>query len=192
MKTRFAKLSLTHAVLLFILLIASGGVGYYSAVNYPGESREILDEVAKGFEGAETLDSFSLFLYIFGSNTAKAFLAMTLGFFFGIVPVFFIAVNGFLVGMIGTIIVRQEGLETLLLGIAPHGVFEIPGMILAAAYGLLLGGALWEKIRRGESVRPRIEFALRNFGMYVVPLLALAAAIEVSLTAFLLGGATGQ
>jgi uncharacterized membrane protein SpoIIM required for sporulation len=75
------------------------------------------------------------------------------------------------------------------LGIATHGIFEIPGAILASAYGLTLGKAFLQKLRRGRPLTLALITALRQFGVVVLPLLAIAAFIEVFVTSAFVRGA---
>jgi uncharacterized membrane protein SpoIIM required for sporulation len=68
-------------------------------------------------------------------------------------------------------------------------IFEIPSAILASAYGLMLGKAFLQKLRRGSPLTPTLLTALRQFGIVVLPLLAIAAFIEVFVTSAFVRGA---
>jgi stage II sporulation protein M len=90
---------------------------------------------------------------------------------------------------VGTLVAFSEGVRFVTLGIAPHGIFEIPGAILASAYGLMLGKAFLQKLRHGRPLTPTLLTALRQFSVIVLPLLAIAAFIEVFVTSALVRGA---
>ena len=65
----------------------------------------------------------------------------------------------------------------------PHGVFEIPALLLAASYGLWLVVMVVRRMRGKESTLLRfyIEHAFRRYFAIVFPLLIVAAAIETAL-----------
>jgi stage II sporulation protein M len=179
-----------HLIILTVLFVASAVLGYSAATLHPEEASKLLHTILRDIkERIGSLDKVSLFLFIFGTNTAKAFLAMIFGTFFGIVPVLFVMMNGFILGLVGTLVAFSEGVRFVTLGIAPHGIFEIPGAILASAYGLTLGKAFLQKLRRGRPLTLALITALRQFGVVVLPLLAIAAFIEVFVTSAFVRGA---
>ncbi len=178
-----------HLIILTVLFAASAVLGYYAATSHPDESSKLLGTLLREIkECISSFDKTSLFLFIFGTNTAKAFLVMIFGTFFGIAPALFVIFNGFVLGLMGTLVAFSEGVRFFTLGIAPHGIFEIPGVIIASAYGLMLGNAFFQKLRRRGPFKPALLTALRQFGVVVLPLLAIAAFIEVFVTSALLRG----
>ncbi len=181
-----ARGAIRHAVVLSALFVIAAALGFVAGNAAPKETEKILALLAKEVAGVGDLSKVSLFILIFGSNAVKVFLAMTLGTFFGIVPVLFVGFNGLILGIIGTAVWGAEGARILLLGTIPHGIFELPGLILASAYGMLLGGAFWRKIHSRGAFKLALSFALQKFGMIVIPLLALASFIETFITAALL------
>jgi len=79
-------------------------------------------------------------------------------------------------------------------GILPHGLIEIPIIIMAAAVGLKLGEISIKKVLRkfrpqplrpeGEEtdLKAELEAALNFFLKFLFPLLILAAAVEIFVT----------
>ena len=65
----------------------------------------------------------------------------------------------------------------------PHGVFDLPSLLIAASYGLWLGVTVVRRMRGKESalLRFHIGHAFRRYLTVVFPLLILAAAIETAL-----------
>jgi stage II sporulation protein M len=178
-----------NVIILTVLFVASAVLGYCAATSYPEEASKLLGTILRDIkERIGSLDKASLFLFIFGTNTAKAFLAMVFGTFFGIAPVLFVTLNGFVLGLMGTLVAFSESVRFVTLGIAPHGIFEIPGAILASAYGLMLGKAFFRKLRGRGPFTPALLTALRQFGVVVLPLLVIAAFIEVFVTSALVRG----
>jgi uncharacterized membrane protein SpoIIM required for sporulation len=81
---------------------------------------------------------------IMTNNIQVAFLAFSAGILFGLGTIYILFVNGMLVGSLSAV-VSDADLATLsnLWGfIAPHGVIEIPAILLAGSAGLILGHAL--------------------------------------------------
>ena len=73
--------------------------------------------------------------------------------------------------------------------VLPHGVLEIPAVILSAGYGLWLGVTFAKRIRRRDMVGfgNQVIHAIRMFFLVAFPLFILAALIETFLI-FSMGG----
>ena len=74
----------------------------------------------------------------------------------------------------------------------PHGVLEIPAIILSAAYGLCLGVTFANRIRQRDMVGfgDQVIHGIRMFFKVAFPLFILAALIETFLI-FSMGGVPG-
>lgn len=124
-----------------------------------------------------------VFLFILVNNLLATILMLLLGVAFGILTMFGIVSNGLVLGVLWVQAAGITGYWEAVLEVLPHGVFEIPAMLLAAAYGLRLGMAALERIR-GRKVLPisgQLKYALRRYVEIVLPLLVIAAAIETML-----------
>lgn len=124
-----------------------------------------------------------IMIIIFLKNLLASATAMLLGLGLGIVPMMVATSNGFLLGIVGYSAVQQEGWLYLAAGILPHGIIELPVVLLSVAIGIRLGhllalSILREKADLSGEVRVAIHFLLR----WVMPLLFLAAAIETFIT----------
>lgn len=124
---------------------------------------------------------------IFWNNLKVIIFAMLLGVFFGIPSLAIVYLNGLLIGIVGGIS-KEQGvtLVQFCLGIIPHGIFEIPAFLLAAAIGLRIGFMILPVLRpRRTTLIELLEPVLRVISIGVktiVPLLVIAAVIEVTLT----------
>lgn len=110
------------------------------------------------------------------------------GFFtFGLLPLANIAVNAFIIGTLLNILsirMAVSPFRVIFFGILPHGLFEIPALVLAGALGIRLGAAVLRRLA-GRSDKPLTAYlgeSARTFGLVIVPLLLLAAIIEGTLT----------
>lgn len=152
-----------------------------------GDSFGMLWSYLEEFVQSIPENNFILFFIIFGNNTIKSFLAMIFGAFFCVIPVLFIAFNGLVIGVASSFIVDNSGLRYLLIGLMPHGVIEIPMVLLSAAVGINLGLESIRKIKSKDGdVKRELTKGLKLFSVLILPLLFVAALIESFITPFLL------
>lgn len=161
-----------------------------------------IEEQLKGIEGiAEKVrDSqqpqLLLFVLIFFNNLAVALFCIFAGFFFGLFPLFSLLVNGMTLGYIGEAQWVEDRWMIYLKGILPHGILEIPAIVIACAYGIRFGMMIVKGLLTIGSAQRRALFRAEFFRFLrlTVPLciflaivLLLAAIIESTLTLWLLG-----
>ncbi|MEN3035223.1 MAG: stage II sporulation protein M [Candidatus Methanosuratincola sp.] len=108
-----------------------------------------------------------------------------------VVPAAILLLNGYLLGMVGTIVTNEISLWAALAALAPHGIFEMPALVIAAAAGFRLGIAVLKKIvskiRKKEfSVSNDFEKSLRLFVLSAI-LLFVAAIMETYVTPLFMG-----
>jgi uncharacterized membrane protein SpoIIM required for sporulation len=124
---------------------------------------------------------------IFWNNLKVVVFSMVLGVFFGIPSLAIVYLNGLLIGIVGGMS-EEQGVNMLqfCLGIIPHGIFEIPAFLFAAAIGVRIGFVILpvlhpRRTRLVELLEP--VFNLVSVGLrIIVLLLVIAAVIEVTLT----------
>jgi stage II sporulation protein M len=117
-----------------------------------------------------------LFGYIFLNNLRASFLAIFLGVFFGVVPLVNAITNGYLIGFVSRYAVNQGGIF-ILWRLLPHGIFELPAVIMSIGIGLKIGIELFKK-DFWKRLKYNLKEGLRFFVFVVIPLLLIAAAIE--------------
>ena len=178
------KIPWTLSFLSLLILLVSFTVGYM----FGGQLSEPLIETLKELYGETfNLPLPLLTILIFVNNFVKSFAAMLLGVVLGIPPLLFIFTNGLVLGIIGYAIIRDYGVWFFLAGILPHGVLEIPAVILSVALGVKLGLAVLGKFRHREvSVKETLLSCIRSYLFVVLPLLAIAAFIESHITPLIL------
>jgi uncharacterized membrane protein SpoIIM required for sporulation len=81
---------------------------------------------------------FQLTSFIFLNNIKSAFFGMIFGVFFGIFPVIVTLVNGYFLGYVSSIAVKEGGAISLL-SLLPHGIFELTAIFISLGLGLKLG-----------------------------------------------------
>jgi stage II sporulation protein M len=129
-----------------------------------------------------------LFLIIFINNAIKALGIIFLGILLGLPPLLFIILNGFILGGLGSVLESVNGWKYVMASFLPHGVIEIPVILLAAALGLTVGmESLKWLVRRESRVKLQLSNSLKVYVRWILPGLAVAAIIEVLVTPLLIG-----
>lgn len=172
------------ATLLFAISIAAGV--YYSGTAgiLVGHSLEGLREMAQASRSlAPETRALVLTIGIFLKNLSVVFLLLAVGHLLLAIPaVIVIVTNGLLLGFMGVLLGRQGvSIGAYILGLAPHGVIELPALLLAAGYAL---ASFYLRFRNHKipSFTQRMAFIAR----VLLPMLAAAAVVEVYITPHLL------
>jgi len=175
------------------LLSIAGGYWLLQA-NLKGVAPDALQELSGVLPvgvNVPSLDNFS-FLYIFGHNLRAVVVIFLAGLFsFGTLGTLLYFLNLAVVGAVLSLIDLAGGSiwKVALFGIVPHGVFEIPALVLSAASVLYLALMLvTPRSNRslGESAIETLAECTRLFVGVIVPLFLLAAAVETWVTPVLL------
>lgn len=162
-------------------------VGYFVAQNFPEEVTRILEEIKNELGPLGDATNSELFLIIFEKNVFALFLSITLGIFLGIIPCFSVFTNGLVLGIIAFEMLSRYSWEILLAGILPHGIIEIPVLIISSAIGIRIGKTvLWKIFKRQGNIKKEFKQALKFFFYVLLPLLFIAALIEAFITSALL------
>ena len=129
-----------------------------------------------------------LLLVIFINNAIKALGIIFLGILLGLPPILFIGLNGFILGGLGSALEAVNGWRYAVASFIPHGVIEIPVILLATALGLTAGMESFRWLVRRESrVRLQLSYGLKVYVRWVLPGLAIAAIVEVFVTPLVIG-----
>ncbi|NLY54467.1 MAG: stage II sporulation protein M [Firmicutes bacterium] len=183
---------LIAATVLFTIGIV---LGVMAVIYYPEVIQEILAAVEEQlkqlgqdiFAGTLASGIWTLFLH----NLRAVAVMAALGLLLGAYPVFTLLVNGAVIGVTGVLFTQQASLAGFLAGIIPHGIFEIPALLLGASLGLRLGLAPLFNRNKSPFIPPKPNAwrgyrreLLQGIGIMImcVGLLGIAAVIEVAIT----------
>lgn len=143
---------------------------------------DIIEEVLGSIPEMKGWSLISILIYIIVNNIYKSFIWMLLGVALGILPLIFVTINGFFIGWVSYTTSLQRGFFFTAVALIPHGLVEIPAILLSMAAGLELGVRLIKSLRKQGSFKQGLRSALSLYVFRIVPLLVLAAIIEVTLT----------
>ncbi len=157
----------------------------------PSFTSLIAEDIAALKELSGLLTSLPLVLVavvIFMKNVSVLLLSFVLSPIFCLLPVLTLTVNGWLLAFVSVIVGQEESFGFVLAALLPHGIFELPALILGEAAALSLGTvamlALFKKGRR-NLLLPSLKQNLRYL-MIALTLLLPAAIIETYVTPLLL------
>lgn len=190
---------------IFVMGVVSGYI-FFENRNEIGNSvarffvemsyRVIEEKFPQQLQMMQEMGVFGRTWLILWNNFKVVIFSMVLGIFFGIPSLAIVYLNGLLIGIVGGIS-EEQGVSMLqfCLGIIPHGIFEIPAFLLAAAIGVRIGFMVlpvlhprrMTLIELFEPVLNLVSIGLR----IIIPLLLVAAVIEVTLTPVLVNNIMG-
>jgi stage II sporulation protein M len=134
---------------------------------------------------------------VFLNNLRATTIAMLCGIALGVVPALVLVANGVLLGsLVGLALTGATRIPLVLLPIAllPHGIIELPTLVLASAWGLKLGLAWLAPSASGQRWAMLRHSAWEALCVYalVLILLLIAATIEMLLTYALVRAVAGS
>jgi stage II sporulation protein M len=169
----FFRNEITVTVILFVV---GGFMGYFDLLSLNEVIADIFRKLVNKFSEYEGV---VLFFNIFIQNARATLVIICSGIFFSFFPVLATVLNGMIIGyIIGNIesfsnLTKLEGLLYTL----PHGIFEIPAVILAISLGIKIG--LWPFYK--NKIHYIKKAAVRSIQCYliiIIPLLLIAGFIE--------------
>ena len=168
---------------------AAGIAGYFIGTNSPETVESVIGYFMATVEQSGVIeDDGSISTFALLANNWSAMLVSVL---YGLIPFAFLPVsslliNGFILGITGAM--YQSYGQTLALWLSallPHGIFEIPALILSIACGVYLCVQISKLILRYPNRAPMLEVfcnVLRVMLLLVAPLTIAAAFVEAYIT----------
>lgn len=170
----------------FVLFFAAVFIGSSNPVfsNFLDSQMEGLQKLVESVDNSAN-PAMTMMVIIFLNNVIKCIFVMYLGVFFGIIPVAFLIVNGLLIGYMLEIISRHPEmpsvLEMIVKGLLPHGIIEIPAVVIACAYGMKFGGLALRGTGSLLFQRSKLRGIGAEFGFFAERTVAMIVALIVSL-----------
>jgi stage II sporulation protein M len=184
----------SYVLLTAALFIASLIAGLLASIELANTNLEELKQALQPL--IQTLGVFGpiAFLFvIFLNNAIKALAAIVLGVFAGIPPILFILVNGFMIGLVVSALQSSMGYGIVVASLLPHGIIEVPLLVLASALGVSVGKeSLRYLLRKQSSIKIQLRHGMRVYLKWIVAGLFIAAVIEVFITPLVIMLAGGK
>ncbi|MBQ3964719.1 MAG: stage II sporulation protein M [Firmicutes bacterium] len=176
-------------VVIFIALIVLTDLFFMKHTDMMTQLLQEFQETLKDIAPDGTISAPLLFL----NNLKACLIAMATGLIpFLFIPVLVLGVNAAVMGAVASMY-RMAGMSVVsmyLFGILPHGIFELPAILLSISMGLYLCYCLVKRICEGRYNRGIVKEALgnmlRTLLTLIIPLLAIAAVIETYVTPILM------
>jgi stage II sporulation protein M len=150
-------------------------LGYF--IPLPSELLEqILKMLKELFDKTSEYNLFEMIYFIFFNNLRSSFFGVIFGIALGVFPIISSVFNGFLLGFVMNLTVKENGFFVLW-QLFPHGIFELPAIFISLAMGLKLGTVFFEK-KKKKKFWDFFLNSIKVFVFIVIPLLILAAIIE--------------
>jgi len=179
----YLKSSRKYILIMTGIFIISVIAGLVASLKDLGLSENYLGMLKESFGWIKDLHPIGIMLVIFLNNALKSLLAIVLGAGFGIIPIIFVGGNGILLGLVASQVSREQGALFVLAAILPHGIIEIPMVLISSGLGLRLGYLMYSSIMGKETdMRSELMQSLRIYIRIVVPLLFVSAVIETFVT----------
>lgn len=175
-------------------MAAAAVLGFGVAAAWPDAAWSALDAFTEQVAASGIVDDagrMSVFALLMNNWRAMLFTAA-----YGMIPFLFLPVvslmsNGTLLGMmVGIYQANGMSVAVLAAGVLPHGVFELPALILSIACGVRLCGNMCLLAAGSRKKTPFMELAeelLRVLVLVVAPLTVVAAFIECYVTPVIMG-----
>jgi stage II sporulation protein M len=149
--------------------------------------RLLIESLAKQ---TENMNLSELIFFIFKNNLTVSIIGIVFGIFFGFVPLLLAISNGFVLGYVIKTVLSKLGFLSGLVSLwklFPHGIFELPAVIISLGVGLGLGMSFISYLNKNSlrGYSSKILSALKILFFVVLPLLIIAAIIEGSLIIFM-------
>jgi len=164
------------AVGLFAIGMAVGLAIPTSIANLFAEDLAALEELGIIFGPFQITTA----IFIFFKNVSALLISFIFSPILCLTPIIALLVNGLVLSFVSTLVVQEESLGLLLAALLPHGIFELPALIMGEAAALSFGAmaivALISKKKRNQLL-PNLKQNLRYLVIAFVLLLP-AAIIE--------------
>lgn len=184
----------------FIVVVLVFGFSFYMGWANSDEFSSFLEGQIQGLKSiSQSLSNKDnpqlwFFIVIFLNNAIKSVAIIFVGLLLGVPPLFMLVANGMILGYVLSLQTHESTLSIVLKGILPHGIIEIPVILLACAYGLKLGMLVWKsffqifmptQLRTARAELTRTLRITKPLIVAIVALLLCAAIIESTLTYWL-------
>jgi len=175
-----------YILLSVYLFFATAVLGFVASVQNPELAATYVGDVAEKLQWILDLSPPKMMMAIFLNNLFASLMALLLGVGFGIIPLVVVVTNGLVVGLVVHQAMLAGGLAFVVVAILPHGIIELPTVLVCIGVGFRLGHLMIRTLLgRGGDLEGELKAAIRLL-RWVVILLFAAAVIETFITPVLI------
>jgi stage II sporulation protein M len=170
-----------------LVAIVVFGIGIAFGLATPAAITSLLSKELTALEelgGMLAPFTVSMVIFIFLKNAVVLLFSFALSPIFCLVPILTLAVNGWLVALVSSMIIEEKSLGFVLSGVLPHGIIELPALFMGEAAALSFGAmALILIIKHGW---PLLTSFVRKGGIRLLLILVLFTIVGIFPTIILL------
>lgn len=174
----YLKSSKKYFLIVITIMIIMALIGFFLPAPefISSEIMKVLEELVVKTQDMSQLE---IITFIIANNVQTSLFGLIFGLILGIFPIITAVVNGYLLGFVSSMSVSLEGTSSLL-KLLPHGIFELPAVIIALGLGIKLGTIPFKKNTK-KTLKEYLENSIRVFLLIILPLLLIAGIIEGAL-----------
>lgn len=120
----------------------------------------LLDYIEQIILQTQNFNSYQLISFIFFNNSLSCFFAIFYSSLFGFFSIFSSILNGFLIGFVSNMVISSTGNFFSLWQLLPHGIFEIPAVLISMGLGISFGFKVLERKFKIKKIFHKIVVAL--------------------------------
>jgi len=184
----FREYVLRHMLIVGIIFVVTGLIAFWGVSSLPAEDlKEIYASIGEVFAEKDVTNSDGTLSFwgIFFNNLRAGAIISVMGLIpFLFIPITGVVLNSVLLGAVLAIIGSFSDESVIMLFvkyILPHGIFELPALIIEGAIGSKICAVLCRKIfgkAKDERFVDHLKGCVGIFVIYIIPLLLIAAFIE--------------
>lgn len=144
------------------IFLISSAIGYLlSALNLiPNFFLNYIQEFIQSIiEQTKNFGFIELTTFIFLNNTFSSFFAIFYSMLFSFFSIFSSILNGLLIGIVSQKVVLETNSFFSLWQLLPHGIFEIPAVLISMGFGISFGFKILEKKFKIKKISKKIYIA---------------------------------
>jgi stage II sporulation protein M len=152
------------------------GLFFSPSLEIESQILKMIQEIMSQFQGLSLVQTIWAIFY---NNSLVSLISILFGLLFGVFPIVASVSNGYIVGYVASKAISQQGVF-ILWRLLPHGIFELPAVLISMGIGTRLGLSITSKERTSDIFKS----SMKTFILIIIPLLLIAATIEGFLVFF--------
>lgn len=155
--------------IIFVMSIFLGSILTETSSDVKKEAKDL------AYTKVPKLSKIERVVDIFVYNVVYSFLSIVL---FGIAAIYVAFMNGFAIGMLLNFVGKMHGVWFVILELIPHGIIEIPALLISASIGLRIWHVWWSGGWWSENMTRELISGIKFYIKWIVPMFLIAAFIE--------------